>query len=136
MHDIYKHRAKEIWLPHKTNVVLAGVAVNGGGKYDASGLEQILKSHSRHEDGRDMRLDDDARGEDYPRVFVVAVEVSRSTRNPDTAAACDVVWVTCILTADCGCAARWRIHQPGRNISMMHVEVMATVSTQAICRCV
>jgi len=95
MHDIYKHRAKEIWLPHKTNVVLAGVAVNGGGKYDASGLEQILKSHSRHEDGRDMRLDDDARGEDYPRVFVVAVEVSRSTvhTQPSTAAACDVVGV-------------------------------------------
>ena len=37
MVDVYQHRAKEIWLPHRNRdrLVVGGVTLNGGGKYDA-----------------------------------------------------------------------------------------------------
>ena len=37
MVDVYQHRAKEIWLPHRNRdrLVVGGVTLNGGGKYES-----------------------------------------------------------------------------------------------------
>ena len=82
MIDVFMNKAADIWIDHPHNVAVpfaeGKLMCNGGGKYGAAGLENILKRKTT-KDGRPMGLDDEDVSSQFPRTCVTAVEVATRT---------------------------------------------------------
>jgi predicted acylesterase/phospholipase RssA len=83
MIDVYKNQAGKIWQTKRSGwsplglaEYYVGLTTDGGGKYDAAGLEKILQEKTKHNDGTPMRLDDATVQSGYPRVFVTAHKIN------------------------------------------------------------
>jgi len=77
MIDIYKNRADKIWTEKSYAArLVGGVSSVTSGKYDATGLEEILQQHSATPDGTgQIMLNTELQA--WPRVFVPTVKLAQ-----------------------------------------------------------
>lgn len=83
MVDIYRNRAEEIWKERGMLHTLSERLIRpSSGKYDASGLEQILKEQSK-KGGRQMMLNEEINA--WPKVFVTTLKMAQEGEQTSTA---------------------------------------------------